>query len=216
MDRVETARAIEAIGGVAVVRAKDPATVGPIARALLDGGISAIEVTMTMPGAIDIIRATDAEFGDSIMLGVGSVTDPDTAALAIEAGARYVVSPVMRPEIIVRAHEMGAATVAGAFTPTEALDAHEVGSEFVKIFPADALGMSFIKGVLAPMPYLKLVPTGGVTPENAGDWIRAGCAGVGIGSALLDKTVIAAGDWAVLTERARVMRASIDDARNGV
>ena len=214
MNRAETARALTAIGGVAVVRAKDPVTVAPITKALVEGGINAIEVTMTVPGAIDIIRNLDTEFADAIQLGVGSVTDAETAARAVEAGARFVVSPVLRPEVVLQAHQLDAAAVAGAFTPTEALDAHETGAEFVKIFPADVLGIPFIKGVLAPMPLLRLVPTGGVTPENAGDWIRAGCAAVGIGSALLDKEAIEKQDWSVLTDKARTMRNSIDQARS--
>ncbi|MAY75288.1 MAG: 2-dehydro-3-deoxyphosphogluconate aldolase [Phycisphaerae bacterium] len=215
MERATVREHLERIGGIAVVRAKDPGAVMPIASALAVGGIGAIEVTMTVPGALDVIRSLAREMGGVITLGVGSVTDPDTASAAVDAGATFVVSPVFRPEVVKATHSSGAVAVAGAFTPTEALAAHESGAEFVKVFPADVLGMAFIKGVLAPMPQLRLVPTGGVTPENAGEWIRAGCVAVGVGSALLDKKAIAAGEYGVLTEKARVMRASIDAAREG-
>ena len=182
-------------------------------EALVEGGVEAIEVTLTVPGALEQIRRVDEAMGDRIVLGVGSVTDADQARQAVEAGARYVVSPVFKPEVIEAAHEMGAAAMPGCFTPTEAQTAHEAGADVVKVFPAGVLGMPFFKGVLAPLPHLRLMPTGGVTLDNAGDWLRAGAVAVGVGSALWDDAAVAAGDYATLTANARRLCTSIDAAR---
>ena len=141
------------------------------------------------------------------------IIDAETARRAVEAGAQYVVSPVFKREIIDEAHRLGVPAMPGCFTPTEILAATEAGADTVKVFPADVLGMPFFKGVLAPMPHLKLMPTGGVSLTNAGDWVRAGAVAVGVGSALLDKQAISEGDFAVLTENARTLRASVEAGR---
>src|SRR5207247_1411046 len=141
-------------------------------------------------------------------LGAGTVTDAATARAVADAGARFVVGPVFRRDVIEASHDRGAAAIPGCFSPTEILEAHEAGADIVKIFPATMLGPQFIKDVRAPLPQLKLMPTGGVTPENAGDWIRAGAAAVGIGSALVDAAAVERGDWASITARARTAVAS--------
>lgn len=205
-------RWIERDRAVAVVRTDAPDKLVQIADALRAGGIVCIEVTMTVPNAIDGIRAVSEAFGAEVLVGAGSVTDAETARAAIESGARYVVSPVFKPEVIEAAHQLDAAAMPGCFTPTEILTAHEAGADVVKVFPAGTLGMGFIKGVLAPLPYLKLMPTGGVSLDNATDWLRAGAVAVGAGSALVDPKAIAAGDWATLTANARRLRASVDAA----
>ena len=192
---------------------KDSDKLVRVAEAIAEGGVPAIEVTMTVPGAIEMIDRVKQELGDEILLGVGSVTDAETARQAVRVGARYVVSPVFKREVVQAAHEGQAAALPGAFTPTEIQEAYEAGAEFVKVFPASVLGMKFIRAVRAPLPHLKLVPTGGVTLENAGDWLRAGASAVGVGSALLDKEAIAAGDYGQLTENARALRDSLDEAR---
>jgi 2-dehydro-3-deoxyphosphogluconate aldolase/(4S)-4-hydroxy-2-oxoglutarate aldolase len=179
------------------------------------GGVSAVEVTMTMPGALDLISRLSREMGDELLVGVGSVLDADTARRSVEAGARYVVSPVFRQAIVDETHRQGAAALPAGFTPTEILTAHEAGADIVKITPAEVLGPAFIKGVLAPMPFLRIMPTGGVTPENAGDWLRAGAVAVGLGSALVDPKLVAAGDFAALTTRARTLVATVAEARGG-
>lgn len=212
-DREDVARRLEAIGAAAVIRMQDADKLVRVAEAIAEGGIPAIEVTMTVPGAIDMIKQVADELGDDVLLGVGSVTDVETARQAIDAGARYVVSPIYKKVVVETTHAKGAVALPGAFTPTEIQSAYEVGAEFVKVFPASVLGMKFIKAVRAPLPHLKLVPTGGVSLDNAGDWLRAGAAMVGVGSALLDKEAIASGDYEKLTENARRLRASIDSVR---
>lgn len=197
---------------VAVVRTDEPEKLVQIAQALQVGGVVCIEVTMTVPNAIEGIRAVTNAMRGSVLVGAGSVTDAATTRAAVEAGARYVVSPVFKREVVDTAHLLDAAAMPGCFTPTEILRAHEAGADVVKVFPADPLGPGFIKGVLAPMPYLKLMPTGGVSLDNATDWLRAGAVAVGAGSALVDTKAIAAGDWAQLTANAQRLRASVDAA----
>lgn len=213
--REAIARRIQALGALAVVRLPRADDVLPVARALHAGGVSAIEVTMTVPGALQAIERLAREAGDDLLVGVGSVLDEDTARRAVEAGARFVVSPVFKPLVLEEAQRQGAAALPGAFTPTEILRAHEAGADLVKVFPSDALGPSFIKGVLAPMPFLKLCPTGGVTPQNAGLWIRAGAAAVGLGSALVDPGLVAAGNWEMITSLARQTADAVAAARRG-
>ncbi|MEO0558515.1 MAG: bifunctional 4-hydroxy-2-oxoglutarate aldolase/2-dehydro-3-deoxy-phosphogluconate aldolase [Bacteroidota bacterium] len=210
--RADVVLRIERERAVAVVRTNEPQKLIQITEALGVGGIVCIEVTMTVPNAIEGIRAVSEAMGEDVLVGAGSVTDAATTRAAIDAGARYVVSPVFKPEVIEAAHQLEAAAMPGCFTPTEILAAHEAGADVVKVFPAGVLGMGFIKGVLAPLPYLKLMPTGGVSLDNATDWLRAGAVAVGAGSALVDTAAIAAGDWATLTANARRLRASVDAA----
>jgi 2-dehydro-3-deoxyphosphogluconate aldolase/(4S)-4-hydroxy-2-oxoglutarate aldolase len=213
--REAIARRIEALGALAVVRLTRADDVLPVAQALHAGGVSAIEVTMTVPGALDAIARLAREAGDDLLVGVGSVLDQDTARRAVEAGARFVVSPVFKPLVLEEAQRQGAAALPGAFTPTEILRAHEAGADLVKVFPSDALGPAFIRGVRAPMPFLRLCPTGGVTPANAGEWIRAGAAAVGLGSALVDTKLVANGDWGAITALARQTADAVSAARGG-
>ncbi|GAB5535096.1 MAG: bifunctional 4-hydroxy-2-oxoglutarate aldolase/2-dehydro-3-deoxy-phosphogluconate aldolase [Rubricoccaceae bacterium] len=205
-------RQIERDRAVAVVRTDEPQKLVQIAEALRAGGIVCIEVTMTVPNALDGIQAVTDAMGDDVLVGAGSVTDAETTRAAVEAGARYVVSPVFKLEVIEAAHQLDAAAMPGCFTPTEILRAYEAGADVVKVFPAGVLGMGFIKGVLAPLPYLKLMPTGGVSLDNATDWLRAGAVAVGAGSALVDTQAIAADDWDQLTANARRLRTSVDAA----
>jgi 2-dehydro-3-deoxyphosphogluconate aldolase/(4S)-4-hydroxy-2-oxoglutarate aldolase len=195
---------------VAVVRIPDETRVRPVVDALIDGGIRAIEITMTVPRAIDQIRSLARDLGDRILLGVGSVTTVDAAHHSLEAGARYVVSPVFKEPLIGVAHSHGAAALPGCFTPTEIQNAHEAGADIIKVFPADVVGMSFFRAVLAPLPHVRLMPTGGVTLDNAGDWLRAGACAVGIGGALLDRVAIEEGRYEVVTENARRLCANLD------
>ena len=208
------ADAICRAGSLAVLRfeADDPAR--EAVGALLSGGVTGVEVTMTTPGAIDLISQLAADPPASgMLLGVGSVRDGATARAAIRAGARYVVSPATFPDVIAAAHELGAAALPGAYTPTEITRALELGADLVKVFPADTLGPGYIKAVRAAMPDLRLVPTGGVTPDNAGDWVRAGAAAVGLGSALVDKRALRERDFAALTDLARTLTDNIRAAR---
>jgi len=205
--RTEIVRALERAGVIAIIRMKDPSALRAIVDALVEGGVLALEVTMTVPGAVDLIRALAPTLPRGFLLGAGTVTDAETAARVVDAGAQFIVSPVFRPALIEACHRHSVAALPGCFTPTEILDAWDAGADLVKVFPATALGPTYIRDVRAPLPHVKLVPTGGVTPENAGDWIRAGAAAVGMGSALLDTAAIAAGQFSKLTDlAARAMR----------
>ena len=201
-------------GAVAVIRLADASKLIKVAEAIYKGGVSAIEITMTVPDAINVIKSACKEIGSYMNVGVGSVLDPETAKKAIDAGANYVVSPIFKKEIIETAHANGVPAMPGAFTPTEIQTAFEAGADIVKVFPADVVGMAFFKGILAPMPHLKLMPTGGVSLTNAGDWLKAGACAVGVGSALLDKKAIESGNYEVLTENAKVLISSINKARS--
>ncbi len=211
--RREIVDTIEQLGVVAIIRMKDAAKLREVFDALADGGVRAIEVTMTVPGAVSLIGKLAASLPSNLLLGAGTVVDPDTARAVIEAGARFVVSPVFRPDVITECHKRGAAVAPGCFTPTEILDAHDLGADVVKLFPATALGPQFIKDIRAPLPQLKLMPTGGVSLDNAGDWIRAGAVAVGAGSALLDARAIEEGRLDVITANARRIVASVAAAR---
>jgi len=204
---------IEALGIVAVIRLKDPARLRASVDALADGGVRALEVTMTVPGAVELIRQLAPALPSGFLLGAGTVTDAATARAVIDAGASFVVGPVFRPAVIAACHERGVPAMPGCFSPTEILAAHEAGADIVKVFPATALGPQFIKDVRAPLPQVKLMPTGGVTLDNAGDWIRAGAVAVGLGSALVDAKAIDAGRFDVIAANARQVVANVAKAR---
>ena len=194
---------------VAVIRLADPEKLRAVIDALAAGGVRVFEVTMTVPGAIELIAQLKRGLPQELLVGAGTVTDADTARRAIEAGARFVVSPVFRRNVIDACREHDVPAMPGCFTPTEILDAWEAGADIVKVFPSTSLGPTFIKDVRAPLPQLKLMPTGGVSIENAADWLRAGAVAVGIGSALVDAAAVKEGDFAALTQRARRLMASI-------
>jgi 2-dehydro-3-deoxyphosphogluconate aldolase/(4S)-4-hydroxy-2-oxoglutarate aldolase len=211
--RVGVVSRIEALGIVAVIRLKDPARLRAAVDALADGGVRALEVTMTVPGAVELIRQLAPALPSGFLLGAGTVTDVATARAVIDAGASFVVGPVFRPDVIAACHERGVPAMPGCFSPTEILSAHEAGADIVKVFPATALGPQFIKDVRAPLPQVKLMPTGGVTLDNVGDWIRAGAVAVGLGSALVDAKAIDAGRFDVIAANARQVVANVAKAR---
>jgi 2-dehydro-3-deoxyphosphogluconate aldolase/(4S)-4-hydroxy-2-oxoglutarate aldolase len=200
-------------GVIAVIRADSSEQLMDVARALEAGGVTAMEITMTTPNAIGVIEAVTKELGSRVLMGVGTVLDTETARLAILAGAQYVVTPVLRPEIIALCSRYSKPIVSGAYTPTEALTGHEAGADFIKIFPADGLGPNYIKALKAPLPQLEIIPTGGVSVETAGDFIRAGCAAVAAGSTLVSKEVLATKNWAKLTDTARRLVEAVAAAR---
>lgn len=212
-NRAAVTAQIEALGVVAVIRLKDPGKLRAVVDAMAEGGVRALEVTMTVPGAVDLIRALAPSLPSGFLIGAGTVTDVATARSVIEAGASFVVGPVFRPEVIAACHERDVAAMPGCFSPTEILAAHESGADIVKVFPATMLGPQFLKDVRAPLPQVKLMPTGGVTLENAGEWIRAGAVAVGLGSALLDATAIDSGRFDVITANARTVVANVAAAR---
>ena len=202
-EREKIVSGIEAEGLVAIVRVRRPELTLPLAKALVAGGIRAVELTMSIPNALEAVRTIDRELGDKILLGVGTVIDDDTCRAAIDAGAKYVISPITRPSLVAAAHALDRPVMLGAYTPTEAQAAHEAGSDFVKIFPADTLGPSYIKSLLAPLPHLKIIPTGGVNLDTMEAYLAAGSAALGTGSALLKKEIIAGENWGELERLAK-------------
>jgi 2-dehydro-3-deoxyphosphogluconate aldolase / (4S)-4-hydroxy-2-oxoglutarate aldolase len=214
-DRQAVVRAIEETGVVAVVRLADASQVHDVSAALVAGGVSAIEITMTVPGAVGIIAALAASAGPDVIVGAGTVLDVASAKAVIDAGAAFVVSPVFRPGVVAACHDAGRAVMPGCFTPTEILSAWEAGADVVKVFPATSLGPSFFKDVLAPLPALRLMPTGGVTLENAGAWIRAGAIAIGVGTALVDRGAVRARRFDEITANARHFVAAVAAARTG-
>ena len=202
-EREKIVSGIEAEGLVAIVRVRRPELALPLAKALVAGGIRAVELTMSIPNALEAVRTIDRELGDKILLGVGTVIDDDTCRAAIDAGAKYIISPITRPSLVAAAHALDRPVMLGAYTPTEAQAAHEAGSDFVKIFPADTLGPSYIKSLLAPLPHLKIVPTGGVNLDTMEAYLAAGSAALGTGSALLKKEIIAGENWGELERLAK-------------
>ena len=199
---------------VAVLRIKEEEKLKKVIEAINKGGISVVEITMTVPNAIQLIEKMSKELDKNILLGVGSVLNKSIAEDAIKAGAKYVVSPVLKKEIIEASHKHDVPVMPGCFTPTEIQTAYESGADIIKVFPADVVGMAFFKAILAPLPHLKLMPTGGVSLTNAGDWLKAGACAVGIGSALLDKKAIQEGNYSKLTENAATIMKSISVSIN--
>jgi 2-dehydro-3-deoxyphosphogluconate aldolase/(4S)-4-hydroxy-2-oxoglutarate aldolase len=200
-------------GIIAVVRAQRPDQVLPLSEALIAGGVVAIEITMTTPNAIGAIREASREVGARALIGVGTVLDAETARAAIDAGAEFVVSPICRRELIPIASAAQRPIMLGAYTPTEAQTAHETGSDFIKIFPADTLGPAYIKALRAPLPHLRIVPTGGVDAKNIAEWFKAGCAAVGAGSSLVSSKILQEGAWPELTRRATEFVKAAQQAR---
>jgi 2-dehydro-3-deoxyphosphogluconate aldolase/(4S)-4-hydroxy-2-oxoglutarate aldolase len=194
---------------VAVVRMADPAKLMRVVEAVERGGIRAVEITMTVPNAVEIIRSLAARDHRGVLLGAGTVLDAETAVAVIEAGADFVVSPVADPGMIRECRRCGVLVAPGAFTPAEILRAWSEGADIVKVFPATSLGPSYCKDLRGPFPGIRLMPTGGVTPANARAFIDAGACCVGIGTALLDKALISGECWDELTERASALVASL-------
>jgi len=196
---------------VSVLRVQEEEKLFKVIEAIYNGGITCAEITMSVPNAIKLIEKMNELIGDKVLIGVGTVLDAATAESAIKAGAKYIVSPVLKKEIIETAHKHDIPAMPGCFTPTEIQTAFEMDADIIKVFPADVLGMEFFKSILAPMPHLKLMPTGGVTLTNAGDWFKAGACAVGLGSALVDKEAIKNENYGKLTENAAAIMASINN-----
>ena len=188
---------------IAVVRLDDYARAIDVARALVAGGITVLEFTLTGQGAIEAVSATRKAMGDAVCVGVGTVLKAEDAETAIDAGAQFAVTPAVLRQVIATCVKRQTLVLGGGFTPTELLEAHEAGAELVKVFPARLGGPKFIKDVLAPLPFLKLVPTGGVGPENARDYLAAGAAAVGIGGNLVSNKLVAAEAFDQITATAR-------------
>lgn len=189
---------------MAIVRLDSGEKLVQVAEALNAGGVSIIEFTCSTPGALDMVKETSARFGGEVLLGAGTVLDPETARAAILAGAEFIVTPTVNLETIAMCKRHGKPIVAGAMSPTEMLTVWEAGADLVKVFPAGNIGgPDFIKAVLAPLPQLRLVPTGGVSADNAAQYLQAGAAAVAVGGNLVNQKAVANGDWEKITEEAR-------------
>ena len=212
-NRTESAERLLARGCIAVVRADSSEQLMGVGKALLAGGVDCIEITMTTPNALAVIEQSRAEFGDDAFVGVGSVMNADVARDALAAGAQFVVSPIFDPATLEAAHAADAPCVPGCLTPNEIIAATNAGADAVKVFPANHFGPKYFKDLLAPMPHLKLTPTGGVDLDTAADFIKAGAVTLGVGSALVKKDAIRAGDFDALEGLARQFVAIVAQAR---
>jgi 2-dehydro-3-deoxyphosphogluconate aldolase/(4S)-4-hydroxy-2-oxoglutarate aldolase len=190
-------------GIVAILRFDDPGPLVEVVTALADGGIAVAEVTLTVPGALEVIREAKRELGGRVLLGAGTVLDPETARAALLAGAEFIVAPNFNRDVIQLCRRYDKLVMPGAFTPTEVLTAWEAGADIVKVFPADILGPAFFKALRGPLPQVKLMPTGGVDLSNAAEYLKAGAVCLGVGGRLVDPKAVAARDFARITALAR-------------
>ncbi len=199
-----TQQIIERVGLIPVLRAKSVAQGRAVVDAMIAGGVTIVEVTMTVPGAIDLLKELKREYGSQLLLGSGTVTTADQAQATIDAGAEFVVSPSLHPEVINTTKTNKKISCPGALTPTEAITAWNAGADYVKIFPCSAVGgASYLKSLLAPFPQLKIIPTGGVTLQTAESFIKAGARALGVGSDLVNLAAVDAGHPETITETAR-------------
>jgi 2-dehydro-3-deoxyphosphogluconate aldolase/(4S)-4-hydroxy-2-oxoglutarate aldolase len=204
---------LDQIDVVAIVRLDDYSSAVTMVEALVAGGITAVEFTYTNPDAGKAVTDVKAALGSKVQVGAGSVLDPETARAAILQGADFIVTPVLSIPTIELARRYSIPAVIGAFTPTEILTAWQAGATFVKVFPASAVGPGYLKDVRGPLPQVRLIPTGGVTLQNAGDFIRAGASAIAVGSNLVDAKTVKSGDWQTLTERGTAFIDAVKNAR---
>ncbi len=212
MPRKEIVQNISALGVVAVIRLHDAKKIFNVVDAIRQGGIKVIEITMTVPNAVGLIKELATSISSDIIVGAGTVTDAKTAGLVMNAGAQFVVSPILNTEIIQLCNAADTACMPGCYTPTEIFTAWNAGADVVKVFPATSLGPKYFKDIAGPFPQIKMIPTGGVTIDNVGEWIAAGAVAVGIGSDLLDKKAIEEERYDILTERAARMYSNFKTA----
>ena len=214
MTKAEVIRQIRETGVIPVVRANSADEAMRAIDAIREGGISILEITMTVPGAVKLIEQVANRYRNEASVGAGTVLDPETAKACISAGAQFVVSPSLNLETIAYCRGLEVVVMPGALTPTEVVQAWNAGADFVKVFPAGAVGgASYIKALKAPLPQIELVPTGGVSLKTAADFIRAGAAAVGVGADLVDIKAIREGQAALITERARQFVEIVRQAR---
>jgi 2-dehydro-3-deoxyphosphogluconate aldolase/(4S)-4-hydroxy-2-oxoglutarate aldolase len=217
MTRDEVAKRIREIGIVPVVRAKSAKQAQLAAEAVCAGGIPIVEVTMTVPGAVELIAQLVKASGAEILIGAGTVLDAETANRCLDAGAQFIVSPGFDLETVRFVKQQGALMMAGALTPTEVISAWKAGSDFVKIFPCGSMGgAKYLKALKAPLPQVPMIPTGGVNLETAGDMIRAGAEALGIGGELVSASALASGDTQPITDAARKYVAIVREARQEI
>src|ERR1700759_1213312 len=212
--QAETKKTLEQVGLIPVLRAGSVEAGHTLVEAMMAGGVTVVEVTMTVPNALTLLRELKQRHGEKLLLGSGTVTDAQQAEETIAAGAQFVVSPSLHPEVIAKTKELGAISIPGALTPTEVITAWHAGADYVKVFPCSAMGgASYLKSVLAPFPFLKLIPTGGVTLETAASFIQSGARALGVGSDLVNLSAVDAGHPETITETARAYLRVLADLR---
>jgi 2-dehydro-3-deoxyphosphogluconate aldolase/(4S)-4-hydroxy-2-oxoglutarate aldolase len=213
MSRADDVQRVLDGGIVSIIRADSGEQLVDVAKALYEGGIDVIEVTFTVPGVLDIISEVNQAMGDKILLGAGTVLDTESARAAILAGADFIVTPTVKPDVIQLCNRYSKAIMPGAFTPTEVLTAWEAGADIVKVFPADIGGPAHLKALHGPLPQIKLLPTGGVNFETLASFFKAGACAVGLGSALVEKQAVASGDMNRIQSLAEKYVAAVKEAR---
>jgi len=214
MDKTQVIKNIEEIGLVPVVRAASSDEAMRVIDAINEGGVSVLEITMTVPGAVGVIEEVAKKYGSSVTVGAGTVLDPETARTCILAGAQFIVSPSLNLDTIAMCRRYSVPVMPGALTPTEVVTAWGAGADFVKIFPCGSVGgASYIKNLKGPLPQIKFIPTGGVSLKTAADFVKAGSSALGVGTDLVDVKAIRAGDASVVTERAKQFVEIIKQAR---
>jgi len=210
-----TEETLERVGLIPVLRARNAKQAHAVVQAMLAGGVTVVEVTMTVPGAVDLLKELKSEYGAKLLLGSGTVTTADQAEATIEAGAEFVVSPSFHPEVIAVTKAHRKLSIPGALTPTEVITAWNAGADYVKIFPCSAMGgASYLKSLLAPFPHLKLIPTGGVTHHTAAGFLEAGARALGVGSDLVNLAAIDEGKPEVITAAAQIYLKIVAHFRN--
>jgi 2-dehydro-3-deoxyphosphogluconate aldolase/(4S)-4-hydroxy-2-oxoglutarate aldolase len=204
MERTAVVQSLKEIGLVPIVRATSTEEALKIVEAIRASGITTVEITMTVPGVIRVLETLSSQLGGKVLLGAGTVLDPETARLAILAGAEFLISPTLNPKVIEMTRRYGKVSIPAGLTPTEILAAWEAGADFVKVFPCGSMGgADYIKAVKAPLPQVEMIPTGGVTLDTAADFLRAGAAAIAVGGEIVDKKAVASRNWDVITENAR-------------
>ena len=215
MDKKAVIERIEAIGVIPVIRASSADEAARVIEAIAEGGIDVFEITMTVPDAELLIQEIATKYGDSAVVGAGTVMNPESAERCIDAGAQFVISPALNLDTVAACRARGVAVMPGALTPTEIVTAWSAGSDFVKVFPAEALGgASYLKNLKGPLPHVKIIPTGGVSLANAADFIRAGARAIGVGTELVNLDAIRAGNPGLIKERSRQYIEIVKEARS--
>ena len=216
MDKKQIVEQIEMLGLVPVVRASSSDEAIKVIDAVLAGGVNILEITMTVPGAVKVIEKVADKYGSEVLVGAGTVLDPETARACLLAGAQFIVSPALNLDTIALCHRYSAPVMPGVLTPTEMITAWSAGADFVKVFPCGAVGgASYIKNLKGPFPQIKMIPTGGVSLKTAAEFLKAGASALGVGTDLVDVKAIRAGNTNVVTDRAKEFIEIVRNARAG-